>query len=91
MAWLLDTYSMMVGHQELGAVTGKPVAVGGSVGREEATGRGVMNVLRKFLATQNKQLTDIKVAIQGFGNVGFHTASLLDMRGTTTGLPGDVV
>jgi glutamate dehydrogenase (NAD(P)+) len=83
MAWVLDTYSMMVGHQELGVVTGKPVSVGGSVGREEATGRGVMNVLRKFLATQNKQLTDVRVAIQGFGNVGYHTARLLDMRGAT--------
>jgi glutamate dehydrogenase (NAD(P)+) len=83
MAWVLDTYSMMVGHQELGVVTGKPVAIGGSVGREEATGRGVMNVLRKFLETQNKQLTDITVAIQGFGNVGYHTARLLDQRGAT--------
>src|SRR5205814_4210836 len=83
MAWLLDTYSMMVGHQELGIVTGKPVSVGGSVGREEATGRGVMNVLRKFLKTQNKSLTDVKVAVQGFGNVGFHTARLLDTRGAT--------
>jgi glutamate dehydrogenase (NAD(P)+) len=83
MAWLLDTYSMMVGHQELGVVTGKPVAIGGSVGREEATGRGVMNVLRKFLATQNKSFTDVRVAIQGFGNVGFHTARLLDERGAT--------
>src|SRR5206468_5684833 len=83
MAWVLDTYSMMVGHQELGVVTGKPVSLGGSVGREEATGRGVMNILRKFLATQNKNFTDIKVAIQGFGNVGFHTGRLLDARGAT--------
>src|SRR3954451_23227561 len=83
MAWLLDTYSMMVGHQELGVVTGKPVTLGGSVGREEATGRGIMNVLRKFLATQNKTFTDIRVAVQGFGNVGYHTARLLDARGAT--------
>jgi glutamate dehydrogenase (NAD(P)+) len=81
MAWVLDTYSMMVGYQALGVVTGKPVAVGGSVGREEATGRGVMNVLRKFLATQNKRLEDVRVAVQGFGNVGFHTARLLNERG----------
>ena len=46
MAWVLDTYSMMVGHQELGIVTGKPVSLGGSAGREEATGRGVTYVLR---------------------------------------------
>jgi glutamate dehydrogenase (NAD(P)+) len=83
MAWLLDTYSMMVGHQELGVVTGKPVSVGGSVGREEATGRGVMNVLRKFLATQNKTLDNCKIAVQGFGNVGFHAARLLHERGAT--------
>jgi glutamate dehydrogenase (NAD(P)+) len=74
---------MMVGHQELGVVTGKPVSLGGSVGREEATGRGVMNVLRKFLATQNKSLSDVKVAVQGFGNVGFHAARILDARGAT--------
>jgi len=59
MAWFLDTYSMMVGYQALGVVTGKPVSIGGSVGREEATGRGVMNVLRKFLATQGKALTSV--------------------------------
>ena len=83
MAWVLDTYSMMVGYQALGVVTGKPVAIGGSVGREEATGRGIMNVLRKFLQTQNKQITEVRVAIQGFGNVGYHTARLLDARGAT--------
>src|SRR5689334_7901968 len=82
MAWVLDTYSMMVGHQELGVVTGKPVSIGGSVGREEATGRGVMYTLRKFLATKNKQLSDVRVAIQGFGNVGYHSARLLAERGS---------
>src|SRR5258705_6379631 len=80
MAWILDTYSMMVGYQALGVVTGKPVSVGGSVGREEATGRGVMNVLRKFLATQHKRLEDVTVAIQGVGNVCYHTARLLHER-----------
>jgi glutamate dehydrogenase (NAD(P)+) len=83
MSWVLDTYSMMVGHQELGVVTGKPVALGGSVGREEATGRGVMNVLRKFLATQNKTLDGARIAVQGFGNVGSHAARLLHERGAT--------
>jgi len=81
MAWVLDTYSMMVGYQALGVVTGKPIALGGSVGREEATGRGVMNVLRKFLATQNKVLDNTRVAVQGFGNVGYHTARLVHERG----------
>lgn len=78
MSWLLDTYSMMLGHQALGAVTGKPVSIGGSPGREEATGRGVVCVLRKFLDTQNKLLENTRIAIQGFGNVGYHTARLLD-------------
>ena len=82
MSWVLDTYSMMVGHQELGVVTGKPVLLGGSVGREEATGRGVLNILRKFLATQHKKLEGTRIAVQGFGNVGSHTARLLDERGS---------
>jgi glutamate dehydrogenase (NAD(P)+) len=81
MSWVLDTYSMMVGHQELGVVTGKPVTLGGSVGREEATGRGVMNILRAFLAKQNKTIEGSRIAIQGFGNVGYHAARLLDQRG----------
>jgi glutamate dehydrogenase (NAD(P)+) len=81
MSWVLDTYSMMIGHQVLGVVTGKPVALGGSVGREEATGRGVMNVLRKFLLTQNKTLEGLRVAVQGFGNVGYNTARLMEERG----------
>src|SRR5258706_13748517 len=83
MAWILDTYSMMVGYQALGVVTGKPVSVGGSVGREEATGRGVVNILRKVLPTQNKQLEGTRIAVQGFGNVGSHAARLLDQRGAT--------
>jgi glutamate dehydrogenase (NAD(P)+) len=83
MSWVLDTYSMMVGHQELGIVTGKPLALGGSPGREEATGRGVMNVLRAFLAQKNKTLEGMRIAVQGFGNVGYHAARLLDERGAT--------
>jgi glutamate dehydrogenase (NAD(P)+) len=81
MAWFLDTYSMMVGHQELGVVTGKPVSIGGSVGREEATGRGCMNVLRRYLRTKNRTLDGIRVAVQGFGNVGSWAAYLLAERG----------
>jgi glutamate dehydrogenase (NAD(P)+) len=81
MAWILDAYSMMVGHQALGSVTGKPVMMGGSVGREEATGRGVMYVLCRFLGTQHKICQNQRLAIQGFGNVGYHAARLLDERG----------
>ena len=83
MAWFLDTYSMMIGHQELGVVTGKPVALGGSVGREEATGRGVMYILRKFLATQSRTFVGTRVAVQGFGNVGYHSARLIKEQGAT--------
>jgi glutamate dehydrogenase (NAD(P)+) len=83
MSWILDTYSMMVGHQVLGVVTGKPVILGGSVGREEATGRGVMYILQKFLGTQNKSLNQVRIAVQGFGNVGFNAARLLEEQGAT--------
>src|SRR5215212_9242863 len=79
MAWVLDTYSMMVGHQALGVVTGKPVTLFGSVGREEATGRGVMNILRKFLATQHKTLTDVRVAI--VVGVGERSSAIYDDGG----------
>src|SRR4029453_7797435 len=65
MACLLATYSMMVGYNALGVVTGKPVSIGGSVGREEATGRGVLVVLRKFLATQSTSLEGVRVPTQG--------------------------
>ena len=82
MAWVLDTYSTMVGHHSLAVVTGKPVALGGSVGREEATGRGVMCVLRRFLkVTQNREVAGVKVAVQGFGQVGYFAAKLLDELG----------
>lgn len=82
MAWMLDTYSMMTGRQSLGVVTGKPVALGGSVGREEATGRGVTLVLKRFIETSHhKSLEGKKIAIQGFGQVGYHAARLLDELG----------
>lgn len=82
MAWMLDTYSMMTGRQVLSVVTGKPVALGGSCGREEATGRGVMYVLKRFLeTTQHRSLEGLKIAVQGFGQVGFHASRLLDELG----------
>ncbi|HEY0009404.1 MAG TPA: Glu/Leu/Phe/Val dehydrogenase, partial [Tepidisphaeraceae bacterium] len=82
MAWMMDTYSVLAGRQTLGVVTGKPVAIGGSVGREEATGRGVMCVLKRFLeTTQNRSLENVTVAVQGFGQVGYHAARLLDELG----------
>jgi glutamate dehydrogenase (NAD(P)+) len=82
MAWMLDTYSMMTGRQSLGIVTGKPVVLGGSVGREEATGRGVMYVLKRFVeSTQHRSIEGLRIAIQGFGQVGYHAALLLDELG----------
>ncbi|MEL7237806.1 MAG: Glu/Leu/Phe/Val dehydrogenase, partial [Planctomycetota bacterium] len=84
MAWMVDTYSSLVGHQVLGVCTGKPVSIGGSVGREEATGRGVMNVLRRYMHTvHDRGIEGLKVSVQGFGQVGYHAARLLRERGAT--------
>ncbi|MFW9793185.1 MAG: Glu/Leu/Phe/Val dehydrogenase, partial [Candidatus Thorarchaeota archaeon] len=74
MAWIMDTYSMIKGHTELGVVTGKPVEVGGSVGRVEATGRGVFYTMQETLRQQKKECKGITIALQGFGNVGSHFA-----------------
>ncbi|HPF16265.1 MAG TPA: Glu/Leu/Phe/Val dehydrogenase [Thermotogota bacterium] len=84
MAWYMDTYSMNMGHSVLGVVTGKPLEIGGSVGRTEATGRGVRicsEEIVKYLnekGTFNKDVKDITVAIQGFGNVGSYAATLIE-------------
>ena len=77
MAWIFDTYSMNVGHSVLGVVTGKPLAVGGSVGRVEATARGALYCIRSALQKQGQRLHDARIAIQGFGNVGSNLARLL--------------
>jgi glutamate dehydrogenase (NAD(P)+) len=81
MAWMMDTYSVNVGHAVPGIVTGKPLSVGGSLGREMATGRGVMIIVREALADQGRSLKDVKIAIQGFGNVGGAAAELLYQAG----------
>ncbi len=70
MAWIFDTFSMNQGHSVLSVVTGKPLAIGGSLGREEATGRGVYFSLEETLSRQGRSLEGLKIAIQGFGNVG---------------------
>ena len=70
MAWIFDTYSMNKGHSVLGVVTGKPLTIGGSLGREEATARGALYCTRDAIAKQNRSLADLRVAVQGFGNVG---------------------
>ncbi|HXF97435.1 MAG TPA: Glu/Leu/Phe/Val dehydrogenase [Gaiellaceae bacterium] len=82
MAWIFDTYSMNKGHSVLGVVTGKPLSVGGSLGREEATARGALYCIQALAAKQGARFTDFSVAIQGFGNVGANLARLLHLAGT---------
>jgi glutamate dehydrogenase (NAD(P)+) len=77
MAWVMDTYSMHVGHTTTSVVTGKPVELGGSLGRREATGRGVMIATRESARHLGLSLKGATVAIQGFGNVGSISAELL--------------
>ena len=81
MAWIMDTYSMTKGATSLGVVTGKPVGLGGSLGRERATARGVQFVLREVCRDQKLKLAGSTVAIQGFGNAGGHLATLLHADG----------
>jgi len=76
MGWIMDTYSMIRGHTELGIVTGKPLELGGSLGRLEATGRGVHIVMEEALKQQKRSSKDTTVAIQGFGNVGSNFAQI---------------
>jgi glutamate dehydrogenase (NAD(P)+) len=77
MAWVMDTYSMHVGHTSTAVVTGKPVEMGGSLGRREATGRGVTIVTREAAQHLGFDINGATVAIQGFGNVGSVSADLL--------------
>ena len=81
MAWFSDTYSMHVGHSSTSVVTGKPVEMGGSLGRREATGRGVMIVAREAAKHLGFGLKGARVAIQGFGNVGSIGAELMTREG----------
>jgi len=81
MAWVMDTYSMNIGHTETAVVTGKPIVMGGSLGRREATGRGVMITTREAAKHLGLQLKGATVAVQGFGNVGSVSADLLNQNG----------
>lgn len=81
MGWMMDTYSMLKGHCVHGVVTGKPIALGGALGRNEATGRGVMFTTKNIMKKMNVPLEGTSVAIQGMGNVGSITAKLLDREG----------
>jgi glutamate dehydrogenase (NAD(P)+) len=77
MAWIFDTFSMNKGHSVLGVVTGKPLAVGGSVGREEATARGALYCIQEALPKLGRRFDGLTVAVQGFGQVGSSLARLL--------------
>jgi glutamate dehydrogenase (NAD(P)+) len=83
MAWIFDTYSMNKGHSVLGVVTGKPLAIGGSLGREEATARGALYVLRGAARKQSLALSGATVAVQGFGNVGSYLARFVAQDGAS--------
>jgi glutamate dehydrogenase (NAD(P)+) len=83
MAWIMDTYSMHKRHAVTGVVTGKPIEMGGSLGRREATGRGCMIATREALRHLGLPLRGTKVAVQGFGNVGSVAAQLLEQEGLT--------
>jgi glutamate dehydrogenase (NAD(P)+) len=81
MAWVMDTYSMHVGHTATAVVTGKPIEMGGSLGRREATGRGVMIVTRELAKHLGLDIKGLRVGVQGFGNVGSVSADLLSKAG----------
>jgi glutamate dehydrogenase (NAD(P)+) len=83
MAWIFDTYSMNKGHSVLGVVTGKPLTIGGSLGREEATARGALYCVREAVRKQQLSLQGTTVAVQGFGNVGSFLSKFLAEDGAT--------
>ena len=81
MAWIMDTISMVRGHTELGVVTGKPVSLGGSLGRAEATARGCLYTLREACKVKGMDLNGARVAVHGFGNAGANIARLVKADG----------
>ncbi|MHA2245737.1 MAG: Glu/Leu/Phe/Val family dehydrogenase [Candidatus Hodarchaeales archaeon] len=81
MGWIMDTYSMIRGHTELSIVTGKSLELGGSLGRLEATGRGVHIVMEEALKQQKQSSKNATIAIQGFGNVGSNFAQIAHQNG----------
>jgi glutamate dehydrogenase (NAD(P)+) len=89
MAWVMDTYSMHVGHTVTAVVTGKPVEMGGSLGRREATGRGCMIVTKQALAELGMPVRGTTIAVQGFGTVGSIAAQLLAAEGCKVVAVGD--
>lgn len=90
MAWVLDTYSQLQGKPCPGVVTGKPIELGGSRGRNSATGRGVVISTKLLLSSENKELAGTTVAIQGMGNVGSNAAKIFCHRGAKVVAVSDV-
>ena len=90
MGWMMDTYTMLQGHLVKGVVTGKPVEIGGSLGRNEATGRGVMFTTKNILKKLNKEVKGTSVAVQGMGNVGSITSKFLYQEGMKVVAVSDV-
>ncbi|BDF05660.1 Glu/Leu/Phe/Val family dehydrogenase [[Clostridium] hylemonae] len=90
MGWMMDTYSMLKGHCVHGVVTGKPIELGGALGRSEATGRGVMFTTKNVLKKLGIDPENTTVAIQGMGNVGSITAKLLHREGMKVVAVSDV-
>ena len=91
MGWIMDTYSMNAGYSVPGVVTGKPLEIGGSLGRREATGRGVYYVVEELARVKGIDMKKAKIAIQGFGNVGTNAARILADNGCTVVAVSDVV
>ena len=81
MAWMMDEYSRLVGARTPAVITGKPVALGGSVGRDDATARGAYNIIQEMQRTRGWTPAKTRVAVQGFGNAGQHLAQLLSGDG----------
>ena len=90
MAWIADTVSMLERKTVIDIVTGKPIPLGGSLGRKEATGRGAAIITAELLKRKRRRLSDTTVAVQGYGNVGSHAATILDQMGCTIVAVSDV-
>jgi glutamate dehydrogenase (NAD(P)+) len=81
MAWIMDTFSMQHGYSIPGVVTGKPISIGGSLGRDKATARGCLYVVDEAMHEIGREIREARVAIQGFGNAGMYCAQLMSQRG----------
>ena len=90
MAWIMDTYSMHKGYSVTAVVTGKPLEIGGTLGRQTATGRGVTLTTREALKMRDKNFSDVTVAVQGFGKVGSVAAKFMSAEGAKIVAVSDV-